>query len=424
MKPMIFSLCLALSATAFAADVRPNVILIIADDQGFGDYGFMGSKVAQTPHLDRIAAQSQLYTRGYTSPLCSPSLASLLTGKLPHQHGIIGNDLAPSNAKGKDQRHPLVERLLGNSLLLPKTLSDAGYLTFQTGKLWNTTFKEVGFTHGMTTAGSRHGDAGLDIGRKGLDPIFNFIQDAGKQEKPFFVWYAPMMPHTPHDPPQTLLRKYQGQGLTPDAEKYYAMVEWFDQTCGELDEYLTENGLEKNTVVLFLSDNGWDAATGLAAKRAKLSPYELGIRTPMFVRWPDKVAAVRNEETLASIIDVVPTILNVAGVKVPAELPGLDLSDGKAMAARKSIFVEVYTHDIADLAVPSTSLVTQVVIHEWMKLLIPGPARLNRNKATSPTSVELYDLKADPLEKTSLAAQRPDEVTRLRAIQDVQWNVR
>jgi len=423
MKTVLSALFLALASTASAAENKLNVILIISDDQGFGDYGFMGSKVARTPNLDRIAAQSKLYTRGYCTPVCSPSLACILTGKLPHQHGITGNDLAQPTGKGKEQRHPLVEQLLGNSLLLPKAMTEAGYLTFQSGKLWNTTFKEVGFTHGMTTAGSRHGDAGLDIGRKGMKPIFDFIADARKQEKPFFVWYAPMMPHLPHNPPEALLKKYLGKGLTPAAEKYFAMVEWFDQTCGELDQYLNDNGLAKNTVVLFLADNGWDAGEGVNAPRAKLSPYELGIRTPIFVRWPEKVAPARDDEALASIIDFAPTILKVAGQKAPADLPGLDLTDEKAMAARKTIFVESYTHDIADLSAPAKSLVTRVVIHEWSKLLIPGDARPHKYKATAPTAIELYDLKSDPLEKTNQATQRPDEVSRLRALQDAAWKL-
>jgi arylsulfatase A-like enzyme len=131
----------------------------------------------------------------------------------------------------------------------------------------------------------------------------------------------------------------------------------------------------------------------------------------------------RDEATLASIIDVAPTILNVAGAKRPADLPGLDLTDRAAMTARQSIFVEAYTHDIADLATPAKSVLAQVVISGWSKLLLPGPARPDRPHSSGPTSVELFDLKADPEESTSLAAQRPDEVRRLRALQDALWKL-
>jgi arylsulfatase A-like enzyme len=403
---------------------RPNIILIISDDHGFPDYGFMGNREVRTPNIDRMASQSLLYTRGYVMPVCSPSLACLLTGKLPHQHGITGNDLAAAGLPrgNKKNRDPLSQQLLGNSLMLPKALTAAGYLTFQSGKLWNVTYQEVGFTHGMTDTAGRHGDAGLEIGRKGLKPMLDFMGAAKAQSQPFFVWYAPMMPHTPHNPPQDLLAHYQGKGLTPAAEKYYAMVEWFDQTCGELDGYLTENKLMDNTVILYLADNGWDAAKGQDGSRMKLSPYELGIRTPMFVRWPGKVKPQRDDATLASIIDFAPTILKLAGAAAPADLPGLDLLDRDAMTGRKSIFVEGYTHDIADLAAPAKSLVTRVVIDGWSKLLLPGFRVPDKAFPSAPTEVELFDLKTDPLETTNLAAGREDEVKRLRSLQQAAWD--
>ena len=428
MKTFILVLAFAIStfaSPAYSADTRPpNVILILSDDHGFTDYGFMGSKLAKTPNLDRMASESLLYTRGYVMPLCSPSLASLLTGQLPHKNGITGNDLTPDALKayiamGKKNREPLAEHLLGNSLILPKVLTQAGYLTFQTGKLWNVTAKEAGFSDGMTNKEGRHGGDGLTIGRQSMKPIFDFIGEAQAQKKPFFVWYAPMMPHQPHNPPKALLAKYEGKGLSANASKYYAMVEWFDQTCGELDTFLKKENQYENTVIIYMADNGWDAEQG---NRAKLTPFELGIRTPMFVRWPAKVKPQRDDETLASIIDFVPTTLKACGLKVPADLPGLDLTDRKAMAGRKSVFVEAYTHDVADLNQPEKSLVTRVVVDGWMKLLIPGGSRPSKSFASAPTEIELYDLKADPFEKKNLAKDRPEDVARLKAIQDAQWN--
>lgn len=430
---LLFTLVLsfAFCISAQAAETRPNIILIISDDHGFPDYGFMGSKVAQTPNLDRMASQSLLYTRGYTMPLCSPSLACLLTGKLPHQNGIIGNDLEDNNTtatpetKGKGKarkpaRDPLAKQLLGNSLVLPKALAGAGYLSFQTGKLWNVTYKDVGFTSGMTDTAGRHGDGGLVIGRQGMQPIFDFIDSTQKEKKPFFIWHAPMMPHLPHNPPEQLLAHFQGKGLTPAAEKYYAMVEWFDQTCGELDNYLAKNNLSDNTVILYIADNGWNADGQGPEARSKLTPYELGIRTPMFVRWPAKVKPLRDDETLASIIDFAPSILKMAGAKAPSDLPGIDLLDRTAMTARKSIFVESYTHNIADLAAPAKSLLAQVIVDGWHKLLIPGDAKPSKGSA-APNGLELFDLKSDPLEKTNIAASKPDEVKRLQAIQQSAW---
>lgn len=418
-------LSLDLSGLVHAASPdKPNVILILSDDHGFGDYGFMGHKIAQTPNIDRMASQSLLYTRGYVMPVCSPTLACLLTGRLPHENGITGNDLGktPANlaiSNGGSGRSPLSQQLLKNPVILPKVLSDAGYLTFQTGKLWNVTAQEAGFTAGMTQVEGRHGGEGLEIGRKTMKPIYDFITNAQAEKKPFFIWHAPMMPHSPHTPPSEFLARYQGRGLSPKAEKYYAMIEWFDKTCGELDSFLAKNNLSENTVIIYLADNGWDPEQG---NRAKLSPYELGVRTPMFVRWPSKVKPLRDDETLASVVDFVPTVLSACGLRTPPILPGLNLLDRSAMTARKSVFVEAYTHDIADLDQPSKSLVAQVVISGWFKLIIPGTAKPDRSFTSAPQGVEFFDLKSDPLEKRDLATEQAAEVKRLQAIQHARWS--
>lgn len=421
-------LFLLLACTARSDDKRPNIILIISDDHTWSNYGFMGHPVVKTPNLDRIAGESLLYTRGYTMPVCSPSLASLLTGLLPSQHGITGNDLYAENRKaaqaaGKN-RDPLRERLLANKLILPKTLSEAGYLTFQTGKLWNTSYKDVGFTHGMTTQRSRHGGEGLSIGREGMEPIHDFIESAVAEKKPFFVWYAPMLPHDPHNPPERLSSKYRGKGPTKHAEVYDAMIEWFDETCGELDAFLERKGLKENTVILYLSDNGWDPLNGYQGGRAKLTPYENGIRTPIFIRWPGKIAPKRDDATLASVVDIAPTILKVAGLPEPEELPGRVLHDREAMTKRGAIFIEGYRHDIMDISHPAKSLTSRAVIDGWQKLILPGPVKQDANKAkfASITGVdELFDLEKDPGEANNLAPAQPAEVARLKALLNAAW---
>ena len=425
MKSSLFVLLLALVSLISAADPRPNVILILSDDHGFTDYGFMDHPIVRTPHLDRMASESLLYTRGYVMPVCSPALASLLTGQLPHLHGITGNDLSPEaiaamHVAGRMDRAPLSHRLLDNSVMLPQVLTEAGYLTFQTGKLWNVTAQEVGFTHGMTNQEGRHGGDGLSIGRETMQPIYDFIEEAETENKPFFIWHAPFLPHAPHTPPERFLANYQGKGLSEGAAKYFAMVEWFDETCGELDAYLDREGLRNNTIIIYLADNGWDAERG---NRAKLSPYELGIRTPIFVRWPVKVKPLRDDETLASILDFVPTVFEACGLPVPSDLPGLDLLDRPAMTARRTVFSEAYTHDMADLAHPEKSLVTQVVIDGWSKLLMPGPRRPDKGYTSAPEEIELFDLKTDPMETRNLAAERPAEVKRLMALQGAEWQV-
>jgi len=415
MKKLLSLLFVVFALSLGAAEPsKPNVILIISDDQGFADYSFMGHDRIKTPHLDKMAAESLLYTRGYVMPVCSPSLACLLTGKLPSEHGITGNDLSGKRSQ-PGHREALAEQLLGNSLTLPKAVTEAGYLTFQTGKIWNVTYKDVGFTHGMTGTAGRHGDAGLEIGRKGMKPIYDFIETAKAEDKPFFIWHAPFLPHTPHNPPKEIFKEYKGKGPTKAAEKYYAMCEWFDNTCAELDEYLEKNGLKENTVILYLADNGWDAEYAHAHDRSKLSPYELGIRTPMFVRWPGKVKPQRDDETLAHILDFPKTILDITGAENPGDLKGLNLMDQKALKARDTVFVEAYTHDIADLKDPSKSLIADVVIEGWWKLIVPGPVKPDRKFSGVPATTVLYDLKNDPLEKNDLAAKNPEIVAKLKA---------
>ncbi len=413
---------LAYPGIAGAQDERPNIILIISDDHTYTHYGFMGHEIVRTPHLDRMAGESQLYTRGYVTPVCSPSLASLLTGDYPSRNGITGNDLQDAPRGG---RNAMRERLLANPLVLPKALTDAGYLTFQTGKLWNSSYRDMGFTHGMTAERARHGGAGLTIGREGMEPIFDFIEAATREGKPFFIWHAPFLPHDPHNPPDEILANYRGKGPTPHAEVYHAMVEWLDNTCGELDEWLAEKNLRENTVILYLADNGWDANAGYKGGRAKLTPYEDGIRTPMFVRWPGKVPPHRDDETLATILDFAPTILHLAGIEPPAPLPGLNLIDLPAMRARDSIFIEAYSHDIVALDQPVKSLTARTVIEGWTKLIVPGPHVEDierRPFAKLAGIVELYDLKADPTETRNLAAEHPAEVARLKAMLDGHLN--
>ena len=415
MKKLLSLLFVVFALSLGAAEPsKPNVILIISDDQAWTDYSFMGHDRIKTPHLDKMAAESLLYTRGYVMPVCSPSLACLLTGKLPSEHGITGNDLSGKRSQ-PGHREALAEQLLGNSLTLPKAVTEAGYLTFQTGKIWNVTYKDVGFTHGMTGTAGRHGDAGLEIGRKGMKPIYDFIETAKAEDKPFFIWHAPFLPHTPHNPPKEIFKEYKGKGPTKAAEKYYAMCEWFDNTCAELDEYLEKNGLKENTVILYLADNGWDAEYAHAHDRSKLSPYELGIRTPMFVRWPGKVKPQRDDETLAHILDFPKTILDITGAENPGDLKGLNLMDQKALKARDTVFVEAYTHDIADLKDPSKSLIADVVIEGWWKLIVPGPVKPDRKFSGVPATTVLYDLKNDPLEKNDLAAKNPEIVAKLKA---------
>lgn len=403
-----------------ASDVhRPNVVLIISDDQAWTDFGFMGHETIRTPHLDRLADQSALLTRGYVpTSLCRASLATIITGLYPHQHRITSND----PPRGTDRRAML--RHLSALGTLPRWLSSAGYLSFQSGKWWEGHHSLGGFTHGMThgdpAQGGRHGDRGLAIGRQGLEPIFEFIDGCG--ESPFFVWYAPLLPHDPHTPPERILARYRSAGRPERLAAYWAMCEWFDETCGELLAGLDERGLADDTLVAFVVDNGWIQETGPQrttrgwfAPRSKSSPYEAGIRTPIMLRWPGRIAPARYEEPVSSI-DLAPTILAACGVEVPVELPGIDLLSGSASGAdrRRSVQGAIFTHDAVDLDRPGLNLLDRWCVEGHWKLILPHADR---------APAELYDLSADPHEQTDLAGEQPQRVAELRALLDQWWSV-
>ena len=420
------ALCAAVLLAAFRLSAAPpNVVMIISDDQHWGDYSFMGHPHIQTPHLDKLAAQSLTFTRGYVpSSLCCPSLASMITGKYPHQHKVTSNDPPPvpglkgaefqKSAAFRDGRET-VNKFMDAQPTMARLLVQQGYLALQTGKWWQGDYTRGGFTHGMTKGG-RHGDEGLNIGRKTMQPIYDFIGDAKKQNKPFLVWYAPMMPHDPHTPPERLLAKYKDKTPSEHVAKYWAMCEWFDETCGELLKHLDEQGVADNTIVLYVSDNGWiqnPEAPRYAAK-SKQSQYDGGLRSPIMVRWPAQVKPQKSP-ALAQSIDFLPTVLKAVGIAAPAGLPGLNLLDEKAVAARTTLYGECFTHNYVDLQNPAASLKWRWVIEGDTKLIVP-------NKQNQPDDVvELYDLSKDPHEEKNLAALNKTKVERMTKLLDAWW---
>ena len=413
-------------SSAQSASPQPNIVMIVSDDHAWTDYSFMGHPHVQTPNIDRLAAESLTFTRGYVpSSLCCPSLASIVTGLYPHQHGITGNDPANPRRLKPAQFHRSAEFQAGREAMnrrleavptLPRELAQLGYLSFQSGKWWQGNFKHGGFTHGMTQGG-RHGDEGMQIGRQTMEPIDDFIAEAKEQQKPFFVWYAPMMPHTPHTPPERLVEKYRTVAPSEHVAKYWAMVEWFDETVGQLLTHLDEQGLRDDTIVVYVTDNGWitDPATGRYAAKSKQSPYDGGLRTPIMIRWPGHLAPARSE-ALASSLDLAPTLLTAAGGKSSAEMAGINLLDVAARNERHTLMGECFTHDVIDLDRPAASLRWRWIIDGDWKLIVP--AQQNEPDGV----VELYQLSDDPLEEKNLASERGKEVKALTADLDKWWD--
>ncbi len=414
------------------SELPPNIVLIISDDQAWTDYGFMGHPDIRTPHLDEIARQGVLFRRGYVpTSLCRPSLMTLATGLYAHQHRVTGNDPSPKYADPATdlyaQRRAELVAFIDDCETLPALLAERGYLSLQTGKWWEGDYRRGGFSHGMSQGfpkpGGRHGDAGLQIGRDGLQPVGDFMDLAISQNKPFLVWYAPLLPHTPHNPPPRILENYLSDDRPVSIARYYAMCQWFDETCGQLLELIEEKDVRENTLVVYVTDNGWiqNPQGNGYAPRSKQTPWEGGIRTPIMFNWPARLAAADRPELVTSI-DLVPTLLAVAGARAPAELPGLNLwphLQSGSPIPRQSIVGENFAHDIANLDNPEDSLLYRWCIKGQWKLILTYDGEVNRYQSTHPRTEkrpQLFDLSADPHEETNLAGDHPDIVDRLAGV--------
>ena len=433
---VLFVLVFTGIASAADSGQRPNVVMLISDDQAWGDYGFMGHPQIKTPALDKFAAESLTFTRGYVpDSLCRPSLATMVTGLYPRRHGIVGNDPPVPQSLGHSKRlarrDPLYTAVreryidrIDHVPTLPKMLRDLGYVSHQSGKWWEGHYSRGGFTHGMThgdrATGGRHGDDGLVIGRKGLKPVFNFIDDAVDRKTPFMVWYAPFMPHTPHTPPQRLLDKYMKLTDSIHVAKYWAMCEWFDETCGQLLDYLDQKGVADNTIVVYVCDNGWIQSTDNAhyAPRSKRSQYDGGVRTPIMVRWPGHITPRMDTTHLASSLDLAPTILAACGLKPTAEMPGINLADDDAVAKRDTLCGAIYEHDIVAMDDPAASLKYLWCIEGEYKLILPNAKRVTDE------GPELFHITADPHEQNNLAAADPQRLQAMTKKLQAWWAAR
>ena len=403
---------------------RPNIILLISDDQSWPDYSFLGHEAIETPRIDQLAAEGLCITHGYTTaPLCRPALASMATGLYVRQHGILGNDpvFDPGGKnqygedwlkKRKEFNEPVMQRM-EDARTIADILGEAGYVSLQTGKWWEGNYSRGGFSQGMTHGdpdhGGRHGDKGLEIGRKCLDIIYDFIDDAVEDENPFYLWYAPFLPHAPHTPPDSLREKYLPLAPTEAVANYWAMCEWFDITIGQIVDFVEEKGLSENTLFVYVTDNGWiqdPDRSNRYAPRSKREPYDMGIRTPVMYRWKGKIEPEMDETSLSSSVDIATTVLAACGQEPAEDMQGINVLDKDAREERPYIFAETYAHDFSTM---DSSLEYRMVISKPWKLILPD-AHLHPDKGP-----ELYNLEDDPFEWKNRAGENPEMVKELKA---------
>lgn len=319
---------------------------------------------------------------------------------------------------------------------LPKLLGERGYLSHQSGKWWEGNYRHGGFTHGMTRGfpekGGRHGDDGLKIGREGLQTIEDFVDHAVNEKKPFFLWYGVFLPHTPHNPPERILKRYKEQGHPLPVAKYYANCEWFDETCGQLIDILEKRNLRDDTLIVYVTDNGWINRVDRTAyaPRSKQSPNEGGTRTPIMFSWPNGGLKNGKRSDVVSSIDLFPTALAAAGAEVPDSVPGVNLMDNlqkEQPVERSGIFGEGFAHDVADVENPEASLIYRWRIEGKWKLLLTYDGEVNRYQSSHPRTEkrpQLFNLLKDSAEDNNLAGKHPDVVADLAAKIDAWWPVR
>ncbi len=384
----------------------PNIVFIIGDDVGYPYHGFMGDPVVRTPNLDRLAQGGTVFTTGYLSAsVCLPSLRSLLSGE----------EAFPRKPGGKRNPAPVAERSL------PARLAPQGYASFQAGKFWHSSFDFAGFDEGTKSDPGGHamaqwmgGELGLEIGRKTMQPVFDFI--SRHRDQPFFLWFAPILPHLPWDAPKRFRLPYRKQAppLAASTVRYYGNISWFDEVVGELVGYLEEAGLRSRTLIVYLSDNGYGPRPddGLAVadwRGAKGTTSELGFRTPIVFNWPGHVPAGVVRDDLVSSLDVFPTVLGYASASPPEGLPGVDLRP-----------------TLNGGPGPRSEVIGRV---EGVRVLDPqnlppgdkGSAYFLRNDrwhyVWAPTrgTELLFDIVADPEERTNVAADHPETREELRA---------
>ena len=351
----------------------PNIVLIVADDFGAPYHGFMGNTDVETPNLDALAKSGIVFRNGYApANHCRPSLRSMVTGLLPIEYEALEaeNKLAfevsdrYAEMSSEEQRR-WSDQYQFHSMkdidTLPGLLADIGYLTWQGGKWWEFNYQNGHFSHGMTTGWAPEdvgredwflelmGGDGRELARKDNQAAYDFVDAAG--DRPFFMWYAPELPHYPFEAPQRYLDIYKDRGYAESAVLYYANCSLFDDQLGELLTFLDERGKLDNTLVVYVNDNGWEQEPqqeyvgdpmryNNGGDRGKLGKTDLSFRTPIIFSWPGRIGEGEVTDALIHAADIPATILEYVGLTMPAAVYGesyADVISGDSGAAREAI---------------------------------------------------------------------------------------
>jgi arylsulfatase len=441
-----FFIVCGLSALPFGE--KPNIILVITDDQGYGPIGKHDHPWIQTPNLDKLHSQSIRFERFLVSPTCSPTRAALMSGRHPMKNGITHTILER-------------ERMALSTITLPQVLSMAGYSSGIFGK-WHLGDEEPyqphkrgfdeAFIHGAGGIGQKFNCSCADVpGNKYFDPVIRhngsfvktngyctdlfftagmgWIKDMKEKSKPFFAYISTNAPHGPFIAPPKYAKKFTDRGFSERDAGFYGMIENIDKNMGRLMEKLDQWDLNKNTILIFMSDNGsvggmvregsklgtsknGKPMEGFNAgmKGAKASADEGGVRVPFFVRWPGKFSSGKAVERISAHIDLLPTLAHIAGIdQLPkGQVEGRSLvpllKNPNAKWKDRYLFTQGARWKTG--AEPTD--------HMWKRFAV-------RNERFRLVENSLYDMKADPGQTTDVASKFPEIVKSMKEAYEKFW---
>lgn len=430
--------CLLVCAAAGAEPVRPNIIIVMPDDVGYGDYASLGNPIMRTPSVDAFKKQGLLFTQFHVSPTCSPCRSALMSGRHEFKNGVTHTILER-------------ERMSLKTYTLPQLLKSVGYTTGIFGK-WhlgdeeayrpeNRGFDEV-YIHGCGGIGQTYpGSSGDAPDNTNIDPALwhngkfektkgyctdlFFTQavtwmDARRAAKqPFFAYIPLNAAHGPHVLPKEYYQQYIGKpGVNQDTAKFFGMIENIDTNFGKLLAQLKEWGIEGNTLVIYIgSDNGGTAGVDLfnAGMRGKKgTAFQGGTRVPCFFRWPaGSIPAAAECDALTAHLDLFPTL---------AEITGATLSDEvKKQVEGRSLLTQLKN--------PKAEWADRTLVHHVGRWANGKAAEskyancaIQNSRYTLVENKQLYDLKNDPGESRNVIAEHPEVVAELRAAYDRWWD--
>jgi len=439
MKKLLISAIAVLSLSSVFAEEKPNVIIIMTDDQGYGDLGCHGNDILKTPELDKMHLESVRFTDFHVSPFCTPTRAALMTGNHPAVTG------AYRTSSGRTLMHPS-EKTVAN------LFADAGYATGMVGK-WHLGDnaphrpQDRGF---QDVVWHRAGGVGQAPDYWGNDYFDDTYERNGKyekfegyctdvwyregirfitenREKPFFLYLALNAPHGPYIVGKEWAKPYAKNKHVANAN-FYGMIANIDYNMGVLRKKLDELGLTENTILIFMTDNGTSAGAkfkgldSLALKGynagmrgKKSSVYDGGHRVPFFIHWPKGgLTGGKDIDTLGAHIDILPTLADLCGIKVPEkeyDLDGISLKpllDGKADTWKRDHLVLQYHGGPHGKALPAGPEKFSTVMTERWRLV-------------ETNGYFLFDIEKDPNQQENVYDQHPEVVEQLKSYYKPFW---